>query len=75
MRILKISSGWSHSIAMTDKGHWYGWGQSTSLNQLIHDSVDCEYISVPQPLYRLIDLGNDIIDVFCGYDRTTIIIK
>ena len=81
--VVKVTCGNKHSIAKTDNGHWYGWGycRFSNLNKLINNTSEknehkrVDYICVPMRLDKLNELGDKVIDVFCGDSDTTVLIK
>jgi len=65
--VIKLSSGWNHSISLTKDGKCYVWG-SNSDHQLGINTNESDFISTPQKL----SLPNDIpfIDISTGYDHS-----
>ena len=75
--IEQISCGSGHSIARTVNGVWYGWGDcgATHIDKLIGEFPDLIYIATPCKLAKLNAMGHHVIDVFCGFNRTTLIMR
>jgi alpha-tubulin suppressor-like RCC1 family protein len=71
-RIIKISTGFNHSIAITDKGRVYSWGENRNakLGHIHYDVDEGEYI-IP----KLVNVDSQVIfkDGCCGGDFTLLL--
>lgn len=77
-QIVDISCGSTHVIAKTVKRDWFGWGFAgcpVFLNKLVGKFCYSQNIKIPTKLKILNAIKNDIVNVFCGYQRTIIILK